>query len=217
MSFSNRFREACHAKLLLGKDIAATMDVSPNTISSYMTGKNSPSLEFLEAFCVHYGIDLAWLVAGVGTIDGQPPQGSSDNIVMVPRYNVFASAGKGASVLNEEPSGYMAFQRDWLERMHLTAEGLFVIGVVGDSMEGSLHDGDSILVDRNITDVQSGAAYVFRQDNELLVKYLQRMPGNLLRVSSENKNYPSYDIDMNQYAESVQIIGRVACSMHSWL
>lgn len=217
MNFSDRLRSACQIKGILGKDIATEMDVSPNTISGYMTGKNSPPLDFIERFCEIYPVRLAWLAAGVGTIDGSVEQDNDNQVVLIPRYKVDASAGNGALVFDEKPKDFMAYQRNWIEREKLDLDFLCVIGVIGDSMESKLFEGDSILIDRKIKDVSSGFAYVFRQENELLVKYLQRMPGNLLRVSSENPSYPPYDIDMNLYAESVQIIGRVVCSTHSWI
>ena len=216
MNFSDRLRLFCQKHNIYGKDIASDMDMTPNTISAYMTGKSSPTLEWIEAFCERYKCYLAWLCAGVGTMDGMATLSDSE-VIMIPRYSVRASAGNGANVLNETPVGYMAFMREWIDRHELDPTMLFVIGIVGDSMEGKLHADDSILVNRNIQDISGGSAYVFRQDNDLLIKYLQRMPGNVLRVSSENQAYPPYDIDMNIHADSVEIIGQVAVSMHSWI
>lgn len=216
MNFSDRLRLFCQKHNIYGKDIAVETDMAPNTISSYMTGKSSPTVEWVERFCTRYGCYLAWLCAGVGTMDGLTTITNND-VVMIPRYSVRASAGNGANVLNEEPIGYMAFMREWIDRHELDATALFVIGITGDSMEGKLYANDSILVNRKIHDISGGSVYVFRQDNDLLIKYLQRMPGDVLRVSSENQAYPSYDIDMNIHADSVEIIGQVAVSMHSWI
>lgn len=192
-------------------DLAEKLNMHHVTQNNYEAGKRAPDVVYLAKLEeLHFDVNfLMQFTIASNKI--------TNSVVMIPRYDVHASAGRGATVLDEEPLGYMAFQRDWIERMGLVSSSLFVIGVVGDSMTPSLQDHDSILVDRNINDIHSGAAYVFRQDDELLVKYLQKMPGNMLRVSSENQNYPSYDIDMERHADNVQIIGRVACSMHSWL
>ncbi|MCY1241597.1 hypothetical protein D9M72_545060 [compost metagenome] len=56
---------------------------------------------------------------------------------------------------------------------------------------------------------------MFLQGDELLVKYCQLLPDGILRVSSENQNYPTYDIDLSK-TDGVSIVGRVRASTHEW-
>jgi len=82
-------------------------------------------------------------------------------------------------------------------------------------MEGKLSDGDAVLIDKNQTTPKSGFAYVLRQGDELLVKYCQLMPEGILRVSSENKSFEPYDINLAKVTD-VSILGRVVASTHEW-
>ena len=211
--FSDRLTEERKRLKLTQENVADVVGVHKVTQNNYESGKRQPDAEYLHNLS-KLGFDVSYILQ---VSDTQKPQKISADVVMIPRYSVRASAGNGASVLNEEPIGYMAFMREWIERHELDATALFVIGITGDSMEGKLYANDSILVNRKIHDISGGSVYVFRQDNDLLIKYLQRMPGDVLRVSSENQAYPPYDIDMNIHADSVEIIGQVAVSMHSWI
>lgn len=82
-------------------------------------------------------------------------------------------------------------------------------------MDGVLSHGDRVLVDLNDTRPQSGFVYVLRQGDELLVKYCQLLPDGVLRVSSANKQFESYDVDLNRNP-GIAIVGRVVASMHEW-
>ena len=59
------------------------------------------------------------------------------------------AAGEGALELCEELKGRVWFRRGWLERRGLNAEDCIVIGCKGQSMEPTLPNGCSILVDRS--------------------------------------------------------------------
>lgn len=86
--------------------------------------------------------------------------------------------------------------------------GLSVISVKGDSMEGVLNDGDTILV-QQMNHIRRDGLYVLRINDNLLVKRLQLMPGNVVNVISANEAYPSFEIRLDSESDDVQIIGKV--------
>ena len=103
----------------------------------------------------------------------------------------------------------MAFRRDWIENyVTRNTKNLSVISVKGDSMEGVLNDGDSILINHGETTPRDGL-YVLRINENLLVKRLQVMPGGIINVISANDAYPTFEIDLNHLTDDVAIIGRV--------
>ena len=59
-----------------------------------------------------------------------------------------AAAGGGAMVLDERVTGRIPFRRTWLQRHDLNPHQCNILRVVGESMEPTLPDGCSILVDR---------------------------------------------------------------------
>ena len=72
------------------------------------------------------------------------------------------AAGGGALNLDEAVKGYLAFQRTWLDRHGIDPTRCTVIGVEGESMEPTLPDGCSILVDRSRRRRRAGRIFVAR-------------------------------------------------------
>lgn len=132
-----------------------------------------------------------------------------DEFVFVPRYDIQAAAGHGQLVGDEQPMFAMAFRRYWIEN-YVTRDikNLSVISVKGDSMEGVLNDGDTILINHGQTTPRDGL-YVLRLNENLLVKRLQLIPGGIVNVISANEAYPTFEIDLKNPTDDVSIIGRV--------
>ena len=103
----------------------------------------------------------------------------------------------------------MAFRRYWVENyVTRDTKNLSVISVKGDSMEGVLNDGDTILINHAETAPKDGL-YVLGLNENLLVKRLQLVPGGVVNVISANEAYPTFEIDLNNLTDDVAIIGRV--------
>ena len=83
-----------------------------------------------------------------------------------------AAAGSGAAALDETLTGQLWFRRDWLDARAIDPAQCVVIGVRGESMEPTLPDGCSILVDRSRTRRLSGHVYVLHTDEGIVVKRL---------------------------------------------
>ncbi|MGV8268026.1 S24 family peptidase, partial [Pseudomonas aeruginosa] len=70
--------------------------------------------------------------------------------------------------------------------------GAAVARVAGRHMERLIRDGAAIGFDTSLTHVVDGEIYDFNQDGMLRVKYLYSMPGNSVRVRSDNSDeYPA--------------------------
>ena len=81
-----------------------------------------------------------------------------------------AAAGGSAEADDERVTGQVWFRRDWLDRQGLDPTQCVVIGVEGESMEPTLVEGSSILVDRSRRRRRAGRVYVVRTDDGLVVK-----------------------------------------------
>ena len=123
--------------------------------------------------------------------------------VSAPRYEVLAAAGSGTEVLDESVKGYLGFNKTWLREQSLSPTNLAVIEVRGDSMDPTLHDGDSVLLDMRSLQLKDGGIYTLRREGELLVKRLRRQSNDWLIVS-DNLSYPVERLD-----ENVDVLGRV--------
>ncbi len=188
-------------------EFAGLCGVSRTTQFNYESGERSPDADYLE-LAGKQGMDVHYVLTG------RRPGGLHDDFVLIPAHAVAASAGPG-SINGDHEVGGLCFSRSWLASRKLSPAYLRVIDVVGESMQPRLNDGDRVLVDTSDTHPKSGRAYVLLQGEELLVKYCQLLPEGLLRVSSANADYPTYDIDLAK-VDGVSIVGRVRASSHEW-
>ena len=76
----------------------------------------------------------------------------------------------GAVVRHERTIGRMKFPIRWLHREGLNARSCRIIRVVGESMEPTLPDGCSILVNHEVMAPEHGKIFVIRTGDELIVK-----------------------------------------------
>ena len=102
---------------------------------------------------------------------GPSNYGTSDRSPV--RLLEFASAaGVGAEVYDETPVGLLWFRNDWLQSHSIDPEQSNIISVRGESMEPTLPDGCSILVDRKRREPHEDRIYVMRTEEGLVVKRL---------------------------------------------
>ena len=116
----------------------------------------------------------------------QPP-------LLVPYYGHVASAGTGQCVFDDIPPEMIEIENN-MENMHVD----FAIGVNGDSMEPTYHDGDTLLIKKQ-SEISTGEVGIFMISGEAYVKEL----GDGVLIS-HNKKYK--DIHIN---DSVICLGKV--------
>ena len=130
-------------------------------------------------------------------------------LALVPILDVEASAGHGALAEMESKSSQFGFDEKWLGRLTSSkASNLSIIGVLGDSMEPTLHDGDEVMID--LADGQArlrDGIYVLRMDDMLSIKRIAIEPqGKRVSVLSDNPTFPSWP---GLEKRALNIVGRV--------
>ena len=112
-------------------------------------------------------------------------------MVFIPLINLNASAGNGCLIPElGMTKDFIAFAKSWLTNITVTnPANLLVFTVVGDSMVGEINDGDMVVINKTMTELQNNGTYVVCIDNQLYVKVLQRIPGNKVQVISKNAKY----------------------------
>lgn len=147
------------------------------------------------------GLDEAEIGGPQENSYAKPP---SRDWVDVPRLDVDASAGPGASASQEQAFDAFRFSRRWLAEQGLDGAQLSSIRVVGDSMEPLLREGDEVLVDRREQPFRDGI-HVVRIDDSLLVKRVANQGAGRFSLLSQNLAYPPIQVD----AEELDVVGRV--------
>lgn len=165
-----------------------------------------------------------WLATGEEpkevSLPGSPPEPSAsvelweeptprEGFILCRKVLIHASAGNGgfsyAPVENAKP---MMFSVDWANRRGVKEENLIAMYARGDSMEPTISDGASIVVDTAQTEVLEGKLYVIVYGSDVRVKRLYTLPDGGLRIVSDNKMYPLVEVTPKQ-AEHIKVIGRV--------
>jgi len=131
------------------------------------------------------------------------------DFVLVPRYDIQASAGPGAFTDQEQIVDYLAFSRDWVSRtLRVDPSKLVLISAVGDSMEPAIRAGDLLLVDTSVGSFIDDAIYVIVMFEHLVVKRIQRFFRGAVIVKSDNPAYIEQTLGPDEAAD-VQVAGRV--------
>ena len=140
---------------------------------------------------------------------GSHENGPSDDVLdrdPVDVNELAAAAGGGAEVYDETVVGRLWFRRDWLQRNAIDPKQCHVISVRGESMEPTLPDGCSILVDRsqNGTRRRDGRIFVLRTGDGLVVKRAGKDEAGQWQIVSD---HPAWD--PMRWTGDTEIIGEV--------
>lgn len=181
---------------------AARSGLSRSMVEKYKKG-SEPTRSSLVSMAEAAGVSVEWLATGKGpkTTDEEGP------FVPIPVYPTRASAGGGAAVYFDEVGEHFPMSRLWLERHRLKPSELFIIYGVGESMEPAIDSGSKLLCSKAEYHLSGDGIFIIRQDGDLMVKRLQRLPG-IIRVLPENPEYQAYDVPLNDGVD-FKIIGRV--------
>lgn len=148
------------------------------------------------------------LVARRAKSSSGSPAGLND-FVLVPRYDVRASAGHGEMVHSEQIVDHLAFRKSWVRsELGCTEKDLALITVKGGSMEPTLSQNDLILIDMSKNLISDNAVYVLQYDGSLWVKRIQRKINGSVIIKSDNPEYEIEELDEEQ-ARSLKVLGMV--------
>ena len=115
-----------------------------------------------------------------------------------------SAAGGGALDLDETVTGYTYFRVEWLRKYGLKADRCSVIGVAGESMEPTLVDGCSILLDHDRRQLRAGGIFVVRTDDGLVVKRAGRGKDGGWQLCSDNPDWMPVP-----WSDDADIVGQV--------
>ena len=121
-------------------------------------------------------------------------------------YEVDAAAGAGMHIEDAPIRGTLAFRREWLTSNAIDPNQCSVIGVTGESMEPTLADGCSILVDGSEFRRRRRAGRIFVIDTAdgLIVKRAGRNDTGEWRIDSD---HPAWDSE--PWPENANVVGEV--------
>lgn len=134
----------------------------------------------------------------VKTLEGQATQILELQKAILPHYMIsyyqrMGSAGSGEYLFDDIPTDLISVQDTPMAR-----KADFALGINGESMEPTYHDGDKVFV-KKANEIPTGSIGVFLRGNECFIKEL-----GVDRLISHNKDYD--DIPAN---EDIRVVGLV--------
>lgn len=227
-----RIKQARAALGLSQQALADAIGGSKRGIQDNESGANAPASTLLRGI-VALGVNANWLLTGDGPMllsellsnaledfvvaeklqrTADTMRSSQGEFVSIPLYDVQVAAGVGSVVDAENVVDFLSFKHEWIRsELHASPSDLYLVHVDGESMEPTLRPGDVILIDHRDQSVSRDGVYVLRMDGALLVKRLQRKPGGLIKVSSDNQAYDSFEVSPSDFSD-FSVIGRVVWS-----
>jgi phage repressor protein C with HTH and peptisase S24 domain len=148
-----------------------------------------------------FDLDARWLLTG----KSDPATAADDELFWVPWVEARLSAGGGSFETGSTVRKTLPFNRAQLQGLG-TPAALVAMEVSGDSMEPGIRAGDTVMIDQSQTALVAGGIFAVGIDDTILVKRLEKRPGQLALIS-DNRAYETVLIDAG--AANVRILGRV--------
>jgi len=232
-----RLKEATGART--DTELAHFLGLRQSSISSAKSKKEIPPGWIVE-IAKQFNVSTDWLLFGIGakalgnaqiapaeaqkinpTPEGEPQWMSAKDAdekgySLIPKVRARLSAGTGSLETEGDVIGLYAFKTDFLRRKG-HAKRMVLMDVAGDSMEPDIWSGDTVLIDQGQNEIIAGGLFAIGIDQEVYVKYLDKIPGKLI-LRSKNPQYTPIEVDMNgEISGSIRIIGRVVWSCREYV
>ena len=194
--------------------VAEASGLNRSFIYDIIRGKSvRPTRSKLQKVADVLKVDVAWLIDGDGTLDGEEPKIYSPDTTFVGISGVKAKASAGGGTIvhaeDEQVSKMYHFRQSWIENeLDANAKQLRILRVTGDSMMPTLNDGDTILVDMGRKSPYPPGLFVLHDGMGLMAKRIEHIPSSeppRISVTSDNPNYSPYECLLDE----VNIVGRI--------
>lgn len=235
-TFPERLKELIGDESL--RSFGKMVGISEGGLRKYLPpGTSKPTFDKLVAIARYKGVNLEWLATGEGPKEPSPfdlwfesgpgakvkeeqqtwnkqtasPRQDSafdEEYALIEGYHVAVSTGHGAFGEGAQVTRRLAFRRRWLSYRGFKPEQLKVVFARGDSMEPTIKDGDSLLVNLASTSPVDGKIFVVCLGEQLYAKRIQKRWDGGLELISDNKEYNSQVIPAAEL-EQLQVIGQV--------
>ncbi|MBT2784789.1 MULTISPECIES: LexA family transcriptional regulator [unclassified Halomonas] len=212
MFIGERLKEERERLGLSQTALALIGGVGKTTQIKYEKGASSPDSSYLSAVSDE-GVDIFYVLKGQrsGTATAQPlgvPLNEpGPDLSPVKMYDIEAAAGAGRSFEGEPIKTTLYFSTAELSEQGLDPAQVVGIKVRGDSMDGTLADGDWVLVDRSNRDPKQEGVFLLLVSGERRIKRVQRLAGGALYLISDNDHYQP-EMIKPQDMHDVEILGR---------
>lgn len=188
-TFGGRLKWARERARLTQEQLCLIVSMSQGAYSKLERGGSGS--EKTSSIAKAVNVDPFWLETGQGTPD--PQEAPADDFIQVRSAELRLSAGIAGVQIDylhaEAPP--LWFRADWIREKGYNPKRLLCTKVKGRSMEKSLFDGDTVVVNLADTEPKDEMVYAFNFEGEPVVKRLIRDLGQWW-LSSDNEDQGRY-------------------------
>ena len=211
VSLGERLREERERLGMSQTQFGDLAQVTKKTQMLYEGDQRSPKADYLTAIASQ-GVDVQYVLTGNRSVPESQPLGlpvtePRPDLSPVKMYDIEAAAGAGRSFEGEPVKSVLHFPSSELAEQGLDPAQVVGIKVRGDSMDGTLADGDWVLVDRSNRDPKQEGVFLLLVSGERRIKRVQRLAGGALYLISDNDHYQP-EMIKPQDMHDVEILGR---------
>jgi phage repressor protein C with HTH and peptisase S24 domain len=210
MSLADRIQIRLNELGFSQQELATRAGVSQPAIYKLVSGQSKTTRKLLE-IADALQCDPEWLNTGVSRsygLSGNKQPSSFD----IPFYDVQFSAGFGSVADDNGAYETLEVPEQLLTMMGVSPANACIVKVKGDSMEPTLHNDESIVIDTSVIKPLSNQLYAFEFEGDLKVKRFVKEFSGYWTIKSDNKNNPAYQDQTiaQDNVDRLRIIGRVA-------
>ena len=212
-TLAERINTALQTKGLSVNALARQVGVSYPAMRKITKGETL-NPKFLFEIAEALNVSVEWLKTGEGSSENLSDDPSGDHI-RFERLDVVAALGDG-SINNEavEVVDFVPVDKEWArEKLGGNLSRIQVITARGDSMQGTIEDGDVLFVDTSVHSFEGEGIYLLSFADGLKAKRLQASVGGGLLVISDNPLYRTETIE-GEGLEKLTICGKVRGAWH---
>ncbi len=191
--------------------LAQEAQVNRSFVYDILYGRSqNPTKTKLERLAGPLKVGVDWLVTGSGFVEGTEPGREGDaSYVKIRSVKVAPSMGGGRFVEEVEEGEPLQFLARWVrDTLKVQPDDLRIMRVEGDSMEPTLLDRDTVLVDLTKKTPSPPGIFVLHDGMGLVAKRVEIVPRSeplRLRIVSDNTRYAAYDVTVDE----ANIVGRI--------
>lgn len=210
------YQAAAELRQITGQsELANLLNVSPQSVNNWEVRgiSNQGLLDAQEKV----GCSAIWLRNGTGHMLGPTAnygqvviaEDGDPNFYQIPRVKLELRAG--FSNFQTVPEIYdgskLSVPKNWVDRNRYNPFDLIALSVKGESMEPSLYEGDTVIVNTALTEMIDGKVYAVNYEGEAVIKRLVRDRGEWW-LASDNPDQRLYHRKSCRNGECI-IVGRV--------
>jgi len=191
MTFSHRLKKALNASPLNQSDLARVLQVKPQSVQQWLSGKNFPRRPRVKSIAQHLNVSAVWLSGGEVPISyilqeshGNVNRSATDEIPLLPLLPWL-----GLSCLPNH-SKENATKQKFIHRPCACSNNAFALKIEDNSMYPRFVIGDVIIVDPNIAAIHNAYVVASKCGNSNSVLRQKVVVDGMALLSANNPNWP---------------------------